>query len=359
MRSDINTLPPYEPEVWSGEVAERYGILPGEMIRMDLNENPYGASPRALEALHTVNPNSYPDAQSRELRRLLGEHCGVAPECIVTTNGGDEAIDLVFRLYLDPGDEVINCPPTFGEYRIAALRNRGRMVDVQRREDHSIDLAAIERAVTPRTTMIILCNPNNPTGTVTPRDDVIRLLDLGIPLFLDEAYSEFRGWSDVDLMQRYPHLITLRTMSKWAALAGLRVGYAIAAPEVAERMRAIRAVFALNVAGEAAAIASVRDTAYLMANVQRLKDGTAWLREHLSRYPFFEVPPTVTNFNYCKPIGVDPAAIHAELERRGIMVRLYRQPPALRISSGTEEQNYKLVAAMGEIAAVLGVRESA
>lgn len=349
IRQDSDSLPHYGAVQSLETLATRYGFAVSDLIRLDSNENPYGPSPLARAALSEVIAERYPDSLARQLRGALAEYSGVTPEQVIVGNGGDEIIDLIFRLFLDPGDEVIDFPPTFGVYATTARLNRGRLLEVWRGPDYAIDVEAVRQRVGPRTKLMVICNPNNPTGNLTPRQDLLELLDLGVPAMVDEAYLEFAGTTVVDLLPAYPNLLIARTMSKWSALAGLRIGYGLMSPALAERVNGIKAAFNVNAAAEAAAIASLADRSYLMENVARLREDSLTLQAALRTLPFLDVEPSVTNFIYCLTRGVTAEYLYEALLRRGIVVRLYTSPPAIRISVGTPEQNAALLAALMDI----------
>jgi len=197
----------------------------GKVVKLDGNENPYGCSPGVYQALADCPYyHIYPDSEQRRLRKALEDYTGLSREHIVCGNGSDELIDLVLRLFLQQGDEVINCPPAFGMYPFNTDVCGGRIVDVPRGEDFAIDLGAIKKALTPRTKLIFIASPNNPTGNVISEREVMELVDTEMVVVLDEAYFEFSNITMAKLVPEYPNLIVLRTFSKWAGLAGLRIG---------------------------------------------------------------------------------------------------------------------------------------
>ena len=199
--------------------------FPGPMIKLDANENNYGCSPKAKEALCNFRGyHIYPDATQIDIRRELAEYCKTAPENIVAGSGSDQLIDLLIRLFCSPGDEIINLPPTFAMFRFYAALQGAAVVDVPRDDSFGIDTAGIKSAVTGKTKLIFIANPNNPTGTLTPESLISRVLKLGLPTVVDEAYFEFTGKTFADRVGRIPNLMVLRTFSKWAGLAGLRIG---------------------------------------------------------------------------------------------------------------------------------------
>ncbi|HZU14207.1 MAG TPA: histidinol-phosphate transaminase [Chloroflexota bacterium] len=323
-----------------------------EAVRLDANENPYGPSPGVFAALTGIRPEYYPDPGYTRLRRALAGYLSVSAEQIICSAGADEMLEIILRLFLAPGDEVITLPPTFVMYRHVTLYNHGRVVEVPRGESFTVDVAAVGRAVTDRTKVIFLCNPNNPTGNLAGRDAVERLLATQKMVVVDEAYAEFAGTSVVDLAAASPNLIILRTMSKWAALAGLRLGYAVVHPSVAEQMMKAKAPFNVGVASEAAGMAALEDREYLMRNVTLIVEERERLRARLEALGRGHVYPSHTNFLYWETD--DAGALQERLARSGVLVRAFAYPrPALRITAGTPQQSAALMAALEEAYAAL------
>ena len=197
-------------------MAERAGIPPEKIIRLNGNENPYGPSARVSEALANFhNYNHYPDPDQRNLRRVLSGYVDVPPENIVAGNGSDELIDLLLRIFVGPGDNVITATPTFGMYSFNTGLCGGTLIGVPRDENFQIDIEGVKLAITPNTKAIILCSPNNPSGNLATEAEVLALLDTGLMVIVDEAYFEFSGATVVPLLKDYPNLVVLRTFSKW------------------------------------------------------------------------------------------------------------------------------------------------
>jgi histidinol-phosphate aminotransferase len=393
LRADLVALEEYG----STNLAELEREVGRPLLKLDANENPYGPSSLVREALYRCCVERYPDGACTELRQGLGAYLGVDPERIVCSAGGDEMLELLLRLFLEPGQEVIDCTPSFGLYALATAYNRGTVVRVPRAERWAIDVPAVERAITKRTKIIFACSPNNPTGNSTPREDVARLLETGRVVVLDEAYAEFAGRTLVDLAASYPNLVVMRTMSKWAALAGLRLGYAVLDPEAACQMNKIRSPYNVGVAAQVAGIVSLKDQPYLMANVRKIVEERERLYGRLQALGVGKVYPSEANFLYwvvdpltprqCRgiPSWVPPARagtghpqgdaptetggresadeirrmglgareLKEALARRGVLVRLYEEPvDALRISVGTPEESDILMSALEEIYAL-------
>ena len=258
---------PIEPIEILEQRAER------KIIKLDGNENPYGCSPNVYQALASYPYyHIYPDPEQRELRQALEKYTGLDSRHIVCGSGSDELIDLILRLFLRPGDEVINCSPTFGMYPFNTELCGGRVVDVPRDENFAIDIAGIKKTLNEKTKVIFVASPNNPTGNTITEQEVMKLVDTGRIVVVDEAYFEFSGVTMANLVPNYPNLIVLRTFSKWAGLAGLRVGYGFFPVEIAGYLMKIKPPYNINVAAQAAVLASLADIDYLRDNVAKIVD---------------------------------------------------------------------------------------
>jgi histidinol-phosphate aminotransferase len=346
MRADLCALEAFPPSPPLGEIARRLGR---PVVKLDANENPYGPAPGVVEALAACDYARYPDPHCTVLRRRLGDYLGVDAAGIVCSAGGDEGLDHLLRLFLEVGDEVIDCTPSFVMYGLVTVYNHGRLVRVPRDAGFAVDVDAVERALTPRTRVIFVCSPNNPTGNSTPREDILRLLESGRVVVLDEAYAEFAGRTHVDLVASHPNLVVLRTMSKWAALAGLRLGYAVADPSVVEEMAKVSSPFHVGMAAQAAGTASLDQRDYLMANVRRVVAERERMFGLLTDLRQGRVYPSETSFVYWAVEGSAKALRDALLER-GVLVRAFHDPlEALRISVGTPEETDILLAALEEV----------
>ena len=175
------------PEVLDGKIE----VAAKDMVKIDANENPYGCSPRVGKALaHYPQFNIYPDDGQEKLRQLLAGYAGVDAKYIVAGNGSNQLIDLLVRLLINPGDEIINCTPTFGIYSFSAKLCNATLVEIPRDENFNIDITKVKAAITKKTKLIFVTNPNNPTGNLTPQKDIIELLETGAPIVVDEAYSD-------------------------------------------------------------------------------------------------------------------------------------------------------------------------
>jgi histidinol-phosphate aminotransferase len=218
IRSCLKGMKAYTPvdpvEVLTG----RAEVPAGQIAKLDGNENPYGCSPRVQKALAKFQDyNRYPDPDQREVRRSLATYTGVKAESIVAGAGSDDLIDIILRLFIQPGDRVINCPPTFGMYPFCTVIAGGEVVKVPRKEDFSLNLPAIKMAVDATTKVIFIASPNNPSGNRASESEIKELLSLDLVVVVDEAYVEFSGGSLTPLVSQYANLIVLRTFSNGRA----------------------------------------------------------------------------------------------------------------------------------------------
>ncbi len=324
-----------------------------KIIKIDANENPYGVSPGTQKAIAEYKDwNIYPDAGQTRLRALLQEYTGVPAANIVLANGSGEVLDEILRLLLEPGDEVINCLPTFDLYRFRVLINRGKVVGVPRLPDFSVDVKAVRAAVTPKTKLIVIANPNNPTGNLTSRQDVLKLLETGVPVLIDEAYYEFCGDSVADLVGKYPNLMVLRTFSKWAGLAGLRIGYGLLPAEIAGFLMLIKLPYNVNLAAQVAVEQSLKDKEYLLTKVQAIINERAVLSRELEKLGWMKLLPSRANYIFAFLLKGQAKEICQTLQQQGILVRYFDQPRlqnGIRFSVGTPEYTTALVKALKKL----------
>lgn len=359
IRPDLLTLPGYVPIDPVDVLADRMGIPAEKIIKLDGNENPFGPSPRALDAIRTETDwHIYPDPDQRRLRTALAGYVEMPAESIVGGLGSDDLIDLLLRAVVAPGDGVINCPPTFGMYPFSTQVAGGRVIDVPRREDFALDVSAITAAARDAK-LIFIASPNNPTGGRMTAEELQPLLATGLLVVVDEAYIEFagRGHSFVPLVREHENLVVLRTFSKWAGLAGLRVGYGVMAPALASLLMTIKQPYNVNVAASVAAVAALGDRDLLDERACKLAGVRDRMSEALAALGWIHPYPSEANFFLCRLDGVDAVEVKERLAKRGIFVRYFDTPSLrnhLRISAGLEEHIDPVVTAMKEIGAELG-----
>ncbi len=328
-------------------------------IRLDWNESPFPPTPRAQAALAAFTTgNRYPDIRQTELLQALSHYIGSSPDRIMAGAGLDDVFNTLAMLVVGPGDEVVVSEPTFGVYRSlfshhgATIRN----VPLGPPPHFSLDDAGILCAIGPRTKLVVVCNPNNPTGTLFPRERVERIVaGANCLVVIDEAYAEFSGTSHLDLADRYEHVVALRTMSKFAGLAGFRVGYGVFPQSLMPWLWQVAPPF-LNISATAVAVtlASLGDLDTLRSNVSNLVRWRDDVAEQLARLDGVTVYPTATNFLLVKLPSNDAAPIVQALAARKIFVRHFPNPAlglrdCLRVSVGTPAENALFLECLQEL----------
>ena len=357
IRSDIEAMEEYTPTSSLEVFAEQLGVPVENLVKLDANENPYGPSPKVRAALAALEyTHIYPDPEGRKLRALLSDYVDVSADHILAGAGSDDLLVLLLQLFIDPGDAILNCPPTFSMYSFDAPLAHARVINVPRRADFSLNVEGIERAALERNPkLLFLCSPNNPDGSLIPPEVIERLLALPLVVVLDEAYLEFSGAESMAArVPATPNLVVLRTFSKWAGLAGLRVGYGIFPREIITHLWKVKQPYNLNAAADAAARASLADVPYLQANVRRLVAERERLKRELAKFPFLTPYPSCGNFVLCKVLGIAAQQWRDRLAGQGVLVRCYNKPDMrdfVRISAGTPQHTDALLEALQKIGA--------
>jgi histidinol-phosphate aminotransferase len=354
----VRLLKPYVPGKPVEELERQYGVK--NAIKLASNENPLGASPKALDAIRAnlTQLERYPDDSGYTLKHLLAQKHGVAPEQITLGNGSSNLLELAARVFVAPGDEVVFSQYSFLLYPIIVQAIGARAV-VPAAKNFGHDLDAMLAAVNERTKLIFIANPNNPTGTWLTRaalEHFIAAVPERVMIVMDEAYFEFG--SDLGLddyadatqwLTRFPNVIVTRTFSKAYGLAGLRIGYGISHPEIADLLGRVRAPFNVNSLALVAARAALDDHAHLERTQQTNTQGLTQLARGLAQAGF-AVVPSAANF-VCVNVGKSAAQVYEDLLREGVIVR----PVAglgehLRITIGLPGENERVIAALVKVA---------
>jgi len=359
----FNDFPPYIPIEPYEVLSARMGIPMERIVKLDANENPYGPSPKVREALASLPfVHIYPDPESRSLRQALADFTGVPAENLMAGAGADELIDLILRVMIEPGDCVLTFPPTFGMYAFDTRLNAGQVVEIPRRADFSIDLERaldVVRHYHPR--VIFLTAPNNPDGQLPRYEEVEAFLGGDALVVIDEAYIEFTGaggrlgerLSRIRQVVERENLVVLRTFSKWAGLAGLRVGYGAFPNWLLPVLWKAKQPYNVNVAASAAALASLQDLDYLAENVEKIRQQRQYLFEQLSTVSFLQPVPSEANFILCRVEGKDARGLKQSLMQEGIFIRYYDTPLLrnfIRISVGRPQDHEMLMDALCRLA---------
>ena len=244
--------------------------------------------------------NVYPDPLQRKVRTKLSEYTGFPQDCLVAGAGSDELIDLLFRLFVEPGDNILDFEPTFGMYAFCARIYQAEVQLSRRDSSFGIDIEDALKTINDRTKIIFVASPNNPTGNMASEFEIRSLLDTGVLVVLDEAYYEFCNFTFADLIDEFDNCVILRTMSKWAGLAGLRVGYGIMSPILVNHLMDIKSPYNLSVTAEDALIASIDDSAFLLKNVRSIVDERDRLFSLLVDIDGLEPVPACGNYILCE-----------------------------------------------------------
>lgn len=348
----ILDIAPYQPGKPIEELEREIGIKGA--IKLASNENPWPPSPGVLEAVRRAleGINRYPDSSGYYLRHALAERHGVSPDQVVLGNGSNELLELLARAFVRPGEEVVFPHPSFVVYP-SIVQSVGGIRVVVTLQDHRVDLATMARAITPLTKMVFVANPNNPTGTIVTADEVEEFLgdvpDRVIVVF-DEAYADFAQGPDfpdsVAQVRRGRPVVMLRTFSKVASLAGLRVGYAVTDAECVGLVNRIRQPFNVNTLAQVAALAALDDEAHARSTVAMIQSGARALARAFDELGVKHVP-TRANFILIEVPGAP--GVYERLLRAGVIVRpmaSFGLERALRITVGTPEENARLIEAL-------------
>ena len=347
IRPVLSRIKAYKPVEPPEVLSQRVSIPRDEIIKMDANENPYGCSPAVKIALASYQHyNSYPDPEQRELRTALMTYTGAPVHNILAGSGSDELIELILRLFLEPGDNVLNCPPTFGMYSFCTQICAGELINIPRRKDFSIDIDSIKKAINNRTKVVFIASPNNPTGDSTSQQDIVELLNTDLIVVVDEAYAEFSNSSLIEMVTEYQNLLVLRTFSKWAGLAGLRVGYGVFPENVVNHLMKIKQPYNVNSAAQIAARASLSDIEYLHKTIEYIIEERGRLLELLKSINWLEPYKSEANFILCLVKTGNAKDITEKLKSKGIIIRYYDSPDLsnyIRISVGKPEHTDRLI----------------
>ena len=351
----IRAIAPYQPGKPIAELARELGLEESTIVKLASNENPLGVSPKAAQAMRAILDGlaRYPDGNGFELKRALARRFGVALDSIVLGNGSNDVLELVALAFLGPGRAAVYSQHAFAVYPLATQARGARRIVVPAM-DYGHDLEAMARAVDDETCVVWIANPNNPTGTLAPPEALealVRRVPERVIVVIDEAYNEYLPadlrTDTVKWIKRHPNLVVTRTFSKAYGLAGLRVGYALAHPSVADVMNRVRQPFNVNSIALEAAAAALEDMEFVARSFAGNLQGMRQLREGAERLGLSFIP-SYANF---LTIRVGKAQeIYKRLLRRGVIVRPvgggYELPEHLRVTVGTEEENERFLSAL-------------
>jgi histidinol-phosphate aminotransferase len=365
IRADIFTLDEYPPVEPTERIAKRLNIASNLIAKLDANECPYGTLPQVIDALQSYREyHIYPDPHQRTLRDALGNYLGLDAQSIVAGSGIDELLDYMCRMFINPGDAIVNIKPTFGMYAFDAQLVQGEVIQVTRNTNYEVDTRAVGKAIsewnsnrgsnnkTGRVKLLFVASPNNPTGNWLSDEQLNQLLSLDCVVILDEAYVEFSQYpSRVDWVSRHKNLIVFRTFSKAAGMAGLRLGYGVFPDWIVDQLWRFKQPYNINVAAAVAGIVSLAHFDKIEKIVELMKTERDRLFDSLCKIPYLQPFPSQSNFILCKVIGLSALDVKQRLEKRGILVRYYANQDlkdCIRISVGLPEHTDRLIAELKE-----------
>ncbi|MEO9254189.1 MAG: histidinol-phosphate transaminase [Tepidiformaceae bacterium] len=347
-RPDFDELEAYVPVKPLDILAEEIGVPVSAIVKLDANENLWGAPAEVYEAIARADLHIYPDPGQTALRAAIADYAGVEPDQVVAGTGADDLIDILLRLSCPKAVAVLT--PTFGMYSFLAKINHARTIEVPRGRNFEVDVEATARAVDEGARVVFLASPNNPTGNPLSRQELEGLCALDALIVVDEAYIEFDGESFVPRIADFPNLVILRTFSKWAGLAGLRVGYSLSNAELATAMMAIKQPYNVNVAADVAARAALEHRATIFETVRCIVAERDRMTREVAALGWLKPCPSVSNFVLFEVDASHRAKdVVAKLRSRGVLIRYYDRPDLanyIRISTGRPEDTDRLVEAL-------------
>jgi histidinol-phosphate aminotransferase len=345
----------YEPGKPIEETARELGLDPSAIIKLASNENPLGPSPKAVESMRDAleKGHLYPDGGGFCLRKAVATKLGLAPENVILGNGSNEVLEFLGHAFLNPGDDVVTSQYAFIVYKLVATSFGARTIEVPS-PDYLQDLDGMLAAITPKTRLIFVPNPNNPTGTLLSQREIDHFMSHvpeRVVVVFDEAYFEFldRPPDTLQFVREGRNIVVLRTFSKIHGLAGLRIGYAVGPADLVQALHKTRQPFNVNSIAQVGALAALEDDEHLRETKRVIDEGRAYMHEQLSKMKILFVSGTA---NFVMVNVGDGHAIFEKLLKQGIIVRPlkgYNLPEWIRISVGTMEENKKLVAALKEV----------
>lgn len=355
IRPTVGGIKPYVPGKPADEVEREFSV--SGVIKMASNENPLGPSKKAIDAINRASKDVhlYPDQTSFELVNMLADKTNIPPENIAIGNGSDEIMQSAALAYISAGDEVVISLNTFSTYETVSRLMDASIVKVNL-NNYTYDLNTMAKMIGPKTKMMFICNPNSPTGTIVTKkqmDDFMNKVPADTIVIIDEAYGEYVESPDypdtLEYVRQKKNVIITRTFSKLYGLAGLRIGYAIARPEIIKYLNLVRLPFSVNKLGQLAAVAALSDHHHAETSKKLNHDGKTYLYKELDKLGLVYVK-TEANFIFIN-LNADADSIFMKMLKKGIIIRpltSFGLPGAIRVTIGTEEQNSRFIKALGE-----------
>ena len=325
LRPEVRKFKPYTPSQTLEQISKETGIPVKNLIKLDTGENPYIENYQNKELIRKIRLYSYPDPLSSDLRNKLSEYTGFSADSIICGNGSDELIDLLIRAFVAPGEEIIINPPTFPMYEFSAQLSGAKVKAILRNTDFSIDPGKVIKSIGKKTKLVFIESPGNPTGTIIPLETFEKIIRSGVMVVADEAYFEYCGKTVLPLLSKYPNLIVIRTLSKWAGIAGLRVGYAVARPEIIKVLLSIKQPYNVSSIGQVFSCYMLDNRKKVLAELKKITAFRDAMFRMLSRFKELIVFPSEGSYVVVKPKN-EPEKLYLFLRKNGILVKKINQP---------------------------------
>lgn len=360
-RQIVSEMDSYVPGKSQDEIAKEFGLNKEDIIKLGSNENPWGASKKALSAIaNEKNINRYPESDLRELIHEYAVYSGVEDDqVIVGGDGADEIIDVLAKTFIDEGDEFIVPLPSYMYYEYLLLQYGAVPIYAQwNLDENCLNVDSVIDVISEKTKMIFLCTPNNPTGTLISKKDISKIAEINkdILIVVDEAYFEYSEVNNTDLISKYPNIFIIRTMSKVMGLAGMRIGFGISSPEIIEYMFRIKPVFSLTRLSYIAALNTLQDKEYIEKSIKDGIESREYLYNELSKINKLKVMPSKSNFILfnVEDTGMTATQLSRKLMAEGVIVRDCTSFKGLddywlRISICTMEEDKKFIEIMKKV----------
>lgn len=325
IRNNIRKFKTYTPSKTMDQISQEVGIPVGKILKIDSGENPYVEIMQNKKLLEIINLYLYPDPRCTVLRQKLSSYTGYGKEWILCGNGSDELIDLLIRTFVSPKDEIIISPPTFSMYAFYGKLSDAKIITVLRDKNFCIKTQYIIRKISDKTKIIFIDSPGNPTSVVTSIYEVEKLLKTKINVVVDEAYFEYCKCTVLPLVKQYPNLIVLRTLSKWAGLAGLRIGYMVANPTIIDFVSSIKAPYSVNSFAQEAGSWILDNKDKYLKVIDEIVSFRNEFINRLSGFPDLKVYPSQGAYIIFRS-KTDAAKIYEFLKQNGILIKIIIQP---------------------------------
>lgn len=345
VRPDLKNLKPYSVSPTLEQISSEIKIPAKKIIKLDTGENPFMEKFRDKNLLTKIKLFPYPDPRCQSLRNKLATYTSYAPQWIMCGNGSDELIDLLIRAFVSSDENIIINPPTFPMYQFFGELSGVKVKKVLRTKDLNINIKELLKNISPKTKIIYIDSPGNPTGIVVSQSEIKKILNKKVLVVVDEAYFEYCQKTVLPLVKKYPNLVVLRTLSKWAGLAGLRIGYLIANPKIIKVLLLIKPPYNVNAAAQMMACSALQRKKKILTELKKITVLRSKFIKELSLFSVLKVYPSQGAYVLLKP-KAEAMILSEFLRKNGVLVKLINQPRlknCLRVNLGRQKEINRLI----------------